>query len=120
MSNAIVDKSFDFAVEIVKAVRRLKAESKEYELFSQLLRSGTSVGANVAEAQKAQTGREFVSKMSIASKETNEAIYWLRLLEASEIAAAEAIKPLMERAIELNRLLTSIIKTKKERIASKE
>ena len=117
MGNAVVEKSFEFAVEVVKAVKKLRTDSKEYELASQLLRSGTSIGANVAEAQKAQTGKEFVSKMSIASKEANEVIYWLKLLEASDVMAKETTKPLLGKAFELEKLLTSIIKTKQERMA---
>ena len=116
--NVVVDKSFEFAVEIVKTVKKLKAESKEYEMASQLLRSGTSVGANIAEAQRAQTGKEFVAKMSIASKEANETIYWLRLLNAAEIMSKEETKPLLTKAIELDRILVSIIKTKQEKISS--
>ena len=114
MSNVVVEKSFDFGVEVVKTVKRLRTENREYELMSQLIRSGTSVGANVAEAQKAQTGKDFVAKMSIASKEASEAIYWLRLLVSSDVIPKETTDPLLARAYELERLLTSIIKTKQE------
>ena len=112
----MVEKSFVFGVEIVKTVRTLKVNTKEYELLSQLLRSGTSVGANVTEAQKAQTGKDFVAKMSIASKEASEAVYWLRLLEASGVVTIETAKPLLEKAYELERLLISIIKTKQKNL----
>ena len=119
MGNAAVEKSFEYGVEIVKAVRKLRNESREYELASQLLRSGTSVGANIAEAQKAQTGKDFIAKMSIALKEANESMYWIRLLAASEVITQESAAPLIKMADELNRILTSIIKTKQENLRRK-
>ena len=116
MSNVIVEKSFEYGVELVKLVKRLRKEESEYELASQLLRSGTSVGANVAEAQKAQTGKDFVAKMNIALKEANESAYWMRLLVASEVISKETAAPLITMANELDRILTSIIKTKQEKM----
>ena len=78
--NIIVDKSFDFAVRIVNLYKYLNNEQKEYVLSKQLLRSGTSIGANVSEAERAQSKADFVSKMSIALKEANETNYWIKLL----------------------------------------
>ena len=78
--NIIVDKSFDFAVRIVNLNKYLYNEQKEYVLSKQLLRSGTSIGANVSEAERAQSKADFISKMSIALKEANETNYWLKLL----------------------------------------
>ena len=78
--NIIVDKSFDFAVRIVNSNKYLNNEQKEYVLSKQLLRSGTSIGANVSEAERAQSKADFISKMSIALKEANETNYWLKLL----------------------------------------
>ena len=78
--NIIVDKSFDFAVRIVNLNKYLNNEQKEYVLSKQLLRSGTSIGANVSEAERAQSKADFISKMSIALKEANETNYWLKLL----------------------------------------
>ena len=78
--NVIEIKSFDYAVRIVNLYRYLTEEKKEFVLSKQLLRSGTSVGANVAEAQRGQTKPDFNAKMNIALKEANETYYWLRLL----------------------------------------
>lgn len=78
--NAVEAKSFDFAIRIVKLYQYLTNEKKEFVLSKQLLRSGTSIGANVAEAERAQSQADFYAKMSIALKEANETDYWLRLL----------------------------------------
>ena len=80
MDNIIQDKSFRFAVRIVNLCRYLQTEQKEYILTKQLLRSGTSIGANVAESQQAQSRPDFISKLNIALKEAYETNYWLRLL----------------------------------------
>ena len=79
MENVIEKKSFDFAIRIVKLYRYLCNNKKEYVLSKQLLRSDTSIGANVAEAQQAQSKADFVLKLSVALKETTETKYWLRL-----------------------------------------
>ena len=78
--NAVADKSFEFAVRIVKLYKYLVQEHKEYVLSKQLLRCGTSIGANIAEAQRGQSKADFTAKMSIALKEANETEYWLKLL----------------------------------------
>lgn len=106
-------KSFAFAVRIVKLYQFLSKEHKEYVLSKQLLRSGTSVGANVNEAQAAQTKADFVSKMSIASKEAREAKYWLDLLcETQYLKQSEQhVQTLLEQNEELIKILTSIVKT---------
>ena len=75
--NPVLDKSFQFSVRIVKLYKYLVAEHKEYVLSKQLLRSGTSIGANVNEAQAAQSKADFIAKMSIASKEARETQYWI-------------------------------------------
>ena len=80
MDNVIESKSFSFAVRIVKLCRNLQSDNKEFVLSKQLLRSGTSIGANVAESQQAQSRADFISKLSIALKEAVETNYWLRLL----------------------------------------
>ncbi len=84
MENAIEIKSFRFAVRIVKLCKYLRSEKKEYVLSKQLLRSGTSIGANTAEAQQAQSRLDFASKLNIALKEAVETEYWLRLLHATD------------------------------------
>ena len=84
MDNVIEEKSFHFAVRIVKLNQYLRTKKKEYILSKQLLRSGTSIGANVAESQQAQSRADFISKLHIALKETAETEYWLRLLVLSD------------------------------------
>ena len=83
MEGITEEKSFQFAVEVVKAAKEIRSKHKEYDLTSQFVRSGTSMGANVSEAQKAQSHRDFIAKMSIASKEANETRYWIRLMTAA-------------------------------------
>ena len=78
--NIIAEKSFEFAIRIVNLYKFLTTEKKEYELSKQLLRSGTSIGANVAESLKGQSRADFNSKLNIALKEANETEYWIRLL----------------------------------------
>ena len=113
--NEILDLSFDFALEIIKLVKYLKSK-KEFVLSNQLLRSGTSIGANVSEAQAAQSTKDFISKMSIASKEARETEYWLRLLDKSNYLIEYQKKPVLFDMIQsVNKLLTSIIKTTQEK-----
>ena len=84
MNNIIVDKSFSFAVRIVNVYKHLTQLQKEYVMSKQLLRCGTSIGANIAEAQRGQSKADFRAKMSIALKEANETDYWIRLLYKTE------------------------------------
>ena len=84
MNSNIEHKSFLFSVRIVKLARYLQEEKKEYILSKQLIRAGTSIGANIVEAQQAQSRADFISKLSIALKEASETNYWLRLLNATE------------------------------------
>ena len=84
MNHAIQDKSFRFAVRIVNLCRYLQTEQKEYVLTKQLLRCGTSIGANVAESQQAQSRPDFISRLNIALKEAYETNYWLRLLHETQ------------------------------------
>ena len=114
MSSPIRDKSFRFAVRIVKFAKWLKEHSKDFEIASQLLRSGTSIGANVAEAQSGQSTKDFLHKMHIAFKEANETIYWLELLKEAEIISQKAADELLTDATELKKILASIIMTTKE------
>ena len=113
MSESIVrQKSFGFALEIISLYKRLSAE-KEYVLPKQLLRSGTSIGANIEEAVAAQSRRDFLAKMSIASKEARETRYWLVLLQQSKLTKLD-LKPAIAKVEELIRILTSIVKTTAE------
>jgi len=112
----ILDKSFDFAVRIVKFYKYLCDDKKEFILSKQLLRSGTSIGANVNEAQAAQSKADFISKMSIASKEAREAKYWIELLIKTDYLNIEEnyVKSLLEEINEIIKIITSIVKTSKE------
>jgi four helix bundle protein len=107
--NVVLQKSFQFALTIIRLYQQLQAK-REFVLSKQLLRSGTSIGANVEEAVAAQSRADFRSKMSIASKEARETRYWLCLLQASQLAPVDLQNELQEIE-ELIRLLTAIVKT---------
>lgn len=109
--NAVVDKSFDFAVRIVNLYKFLSMEKKEYVLSKQLLRSGTSIGANVSEAQRGQSKADFIAKMSIALKEASETHYWLRLLQKTDYLTSAQFESMEKDVCELLGLLTAICKT---------
>ncbi len=113
MENAILDKSFRFAIRTVKLYRYLCDNKKEYVISKQLLRSGTSIGANVAEAQQAQSRADFVSKLSIALKEAAETGYWLRLLQATDYLSPSQFISIYRESEELKTILTSILKSTK-------
>ena len=111
--NIILDKSFDFAVRIVKLYKFLCDEKKEYILSKQLLRSGTSIGANINEAQAGQSKADFIAKMSIASKEARESKYWIELLIKTEYLNIHDshVQSIQNDVEEIIKLLTSIIKS---------
>ena len=113
VDNPIQTKSYAFALRMVKLNRYLYGEKKEYVLSKQIVRSGTSIGANVEEAIGGQTKKDFLSKMSIAYKEARETHYWLRLLRDSNVLDAKQAKSIMEDCEELLKLSGSIIRTKK-------
>lgn len=112
--NPILDKTFEFALLMIKLYKFLQ-ENKEYVISKQILRSGTSVGANVEEAIGAISKKEFISKMSIANKEARETKYWLRLLEKSQLVPILIEKELKE-VNEIVNILTKIIKTSQENL----
>ena len=113
MANIIEQKSFEFAVRIVNLYKHLSETKKEFVLSKQLLRSGTSIGANVAEAEQAQSKADFISKMSIALKEASETKYWIRLLAStSYLTKAESVS-ILNDCVELEKILVSIIKSTK-------
>ena len=114
MDNVIKDKSFDFALRIVKLYKHLINFKGEYVMSKQLLRAGTSIGANVSEAVQAQTKPDFLTKMNVALKEAAETEYWLKLLLASEYLTKEEYKSVNDDCAELLRLLVSIVKTSKQ------
>ena len=109
--NPIAEKSFDFAVRIVNACKYLSQEKHEHTLSKQLLRSGTSIGANVSEAQRGQSKPDFISKMSIALKEASETEYWLRLLYRTDYLSKSQYDSLIQDIHELLGLLMAICKT---------
>lgn len=108
--NIIKEKSYLFALRIIKLCLWLR-ENKHFEISNQLLRSGTSIGANVEEAIAGHSRKDFLHKMTIASKEAREAYYWLRLLRDSEILNGERCGLIISESEEIVKILTSIIKT---------
>lgn len=110
--NIIVTKTFDFALSVVNLFIELKKE-KEFIISKQILRSATSIGANVEEAIAAQSRKDFIHKMSIASKEARETKYWLRLLDKSNLTTISMSNYLIEIEHILN-IITKIIKTSQE------
>ena len=116
MSESIIKKkSFDFAVRIVALCRSLRAEQKEFVISNQLLRSGTSVGANVREALNGQSTRDFVYKLTIAQKECDETCYWLELLDATDLVPKTEYEKLHLEATKLLKIIRSIILTTKSK-----
>ena len=113
--SAVADKSFEFAVRIVNLCKYLRYKEKEFVLSKQLLRSGTSIGANISEGRRAQSKADFLAKMSIALKEANETHYWLRLLYRSEYLTKSEFQSIEKDVDELLRILTAICKTATER-----
>ena len=113
MQNMILEKSMDFAVRIVKMYQYLSEEKKEFIMSKQLMRSGTSVGANVREASQGQSKKDFTAKMSISLKEAIESEYWLELMYKTGYLTTEQYESVRADCKELIKLLTSIIKTAK-------
>ncbi len=107
--NVVLNKSFDFALEIIELYKILKSKN-EFVISKQLLRSGTSIGANIEEANAAQTKKDFATKMSIASKEARETRYWLRLLSKSKLVEYD-YNNYLNKIDELIRIITAIVKT---------
>jgi four helix bundle protein len=111
MAESIVkQKSYDFAVKIIKLCTILRKQ-KHFEISSQLIRSGTSIGANVEEALAGQSRKDFFAKMSVASKDARETNYWLRLIIDAEILDKKECSSLLKESEEMIKILTSIVKT---------
>lgn len=116
MENIVKNKSFAFAVRVVKLYKFLCEEKKEFVLSKQLLRSGTSIGAMVREAEHSESKADFIHKMAIAQKEINETLYWLELLKETEYITHQQFESINNDAIEIIKLITSIIKTTKSHL----
>lgn len=114
--NVVKNKSFQFAVRVVRLYQFLCEQKREFVLSKQLLRSGTSVGAMVREAEHAETKNDFKHKMGIAQKEINETIYWLELLKETDYLSLEQFQSLHADAVEIIKLLTAILKSLKANI----
>ena len=112
-SNVVLEKSFQFSLKIIKLYSSLKNQ-QEYDLARQLLRSGTSIGANIEESQGAQSRKDFISKLSIAYKEARECKYWIRLLIESKVVDSQLLPELLRDVTELNKILMSIIISSKK------
>jgi len=110
--NIIVTKTFDFAVKIAFLYKKLKQE-KEFQIGNQLFRSAGSIGANVQEAQAAQSKKDFIAKMSIASKEARETSFWLRIIRESDLIQTD-VTDLIKDIEDIINILTKIIKTASE------
>jgi four helix bundle protein len=109
MNSIVEGKAFDFAKRIVKLYKYLVNEKNEYTMSKQLLRSGTSIGANIAEAQYAQSKNDFISKTHIALKETNETKYWLRLLNETDYITDKEFLSIFDDCCQIHKMLSSII-----------
>ena len=111
--NVLKSKSYAFALRIVKLYKHISSQQHEYVLSKQVLRSGTSVGANITEGNRAQSKTDFVHKLSIALKEADETEYWLNLLRDGDFITPAQAESLLADCLELQKILTSSIKTAK-------
>jgi four helix bundle protein len=114
--NVVKDKSFAFAVRIVKLSKYLQQEKKERVISKQILRSGTAIGALVREAEHGESKADFIHKMNIALKEANETLYWLDLLFATDYLEQASFDSIRNDSEELVKLLASIVKTTRNSI----
>ena len=111
--SVVMNKSYAFALRVVKLYKYITIEKKEYVLSKQLLRSGTAIGALIKEGEHAQSKAAFLNKMNVALKEANETEYWIQLLRDSEYISIKQSISILEDVLEIIRLLTSIVKTTK-------
>ena len=114
--NILKVKSFNFAVRIVNLHKYLCDTKKEFVLSKQVLRSGTSVGANVREAEHSESKADFIHKMAIAQKEINETLFWLELMQETEYISKQEFESIKADAVEIIKLITSSIKTAKSKL----
>ena len=118
--NALIEKSIDFGARIVKLQRYLVRERKEVVLSKQILRSGTSIGANINEAQYGNSRADFIAKLHIALKETAETEYWLHILQKSDYLDDTMASSMLRDCLEIKRILISSINTAKENMNAKD
>lgn len=118
MNNIVKDKSYKFALRIVKLYKYLIEKKKETDLSKQLLRCGTSIGSNVEEALGGQSEKDFIAKISIAYKESRETNYWLRLLKDSDLITQKEFDSIIQDCEEIQKLLASILITMKRKLNS--
>jgi four helix bundle protein len=109
----IKERSFEFAVRIIKFVQKLPKNHAGFKLGGELLDASTSIGANIEEATGGFSRKDFTYKMGIALKEARESNYWLRLIKVSELAKGDELDQLLNESEELRKILTSIVKTSK-------
>ena len=109
-TNVIKDKSFQFAIRIVNLYKFLTSKN-EFVLSKQILKSGTSIGANIVEAQQGQSKKDFLMKMNISLKECSETKYWIELLEATDFIDKTQKQSIYNDCVELEKILTTIVKT---------
>lgn len=114
------ERTYKFALRVIKMVNALPNTKVSEVLGRQVLRSATSVGANVEEALGAISKREFIQKMSIAAKEARETHYWLRLIRDAGLLSADQLNPLIQEALEIKMILSKTVKTSKERYGKKQ
>ena len=114
--NPLVDKSYLFSVQLIKLYGPATYESSGFSLFQQLIRSGTSIGANIEEAQAAQSKRDFIAKLYISLKESRETRYWLRLLRDTGYITPTDAKDLLPKCEELLKMLTSALITSRRNL----
>ena len=112
--NILIDKSVEFASRIIKLCKYLEEKQKEHIISKQIIRSGTSIGANINEAQYGNSKADFISKLHISLKETAETEYWLRLLFKSEYIDKKMFESLLNDCLELKKILVSSINTAKK------
>ena len=115
-NNPLKDKSYQFALRAIRLYKHLSGEQREYVLSKQILRSGTSIGANICEGNRAQSKVDFVHKLSIALKEADETEYWLNLLRDSDYITLDQAGSMLTDCSELQRLLISSIKTARSKL----
>jgi four helix bundle protein len=113
--NVIVEKSYKFAIRIVNLYKFLINDKKEFVISKQILKSGTSIGANINEAQSAESKMDFIHKLSISAKEARETDYWLRLLKESDYIDLIMFNSINNDCMEILKIINSIILTSKEK-----